>query len=205
MRTVSVTRITTLVVLTLVAASVWSLSLLNHGGTSVHAAGGPPGRTRLEVCVQRVDGTAVAADDMNAIKAAFKEVKKHPDYEAAGLGAGGEPKIKLNCPRGPTIKENKAHKVTKPSPEFTFIFIASEEELAGIPFKHYPRVKSQETMCEGDTCAEVTKALYLTPQELADPAKLVPALAFGVGLMPTDPPQSQYVDGVTPDPANQQR
>lgn len=193
------TKITMLIVLALCALGAWSLAFLTHSNASAHP-GGPPGRTRLEICVQNVDGSTVLSTVMDKITTAFKEVKKHRDFEAAGLNAGGGPKFKIGCPSGPTIKENKAHKVTKHSAEFTFIFIASEAELQAVPFKHYPRVKSQETMCEEDVCAEVTKALYLTPQEINDPAKLVPALAFGVGLMPTDSPQSQYIDGVTRDP-----
>jgi len=155
---------------------------------------------RLEICVQNVDGTAVAPGVMDKITSAFKEVKKHRDFDAAGLNAGGGPVFKPGCSGEPTIRDNKAQKVTKPSPIFTFVFIASEEALSNVPFKHYPRVKSQETMCEGDVCAEVTKALYITPQEIENEEILVQALTFGVGLMPADRPRSQYVDGVTRDP-----
>lgn len=200
MLTARTTRIGTLVVLTFFAVGAWGFAFFRNSSVAAQSLGGPLGRPRLEVCVQNMDGTVVEPEVMDKITTAFKEVKKHRDFEAAGLNAGGGPKLKAGCPSGPTLKENKARKVTKPSPEFTFIFIASEEDLKGVLFKYYPRVKSQETMCKEDSCTEVTKALYLTPQEIGDPAKLIPALTFGVGLMPTEPPQSQYRDGVTSDP-----
>lgn len=55
-------------------------------------------------------------------------------------------------------------------------------------------------MCSGDKCHEVTKALYITPEEVENEETLVKALTSGIGLvLPEAAQPSVYVDGVTPD------
>lgn len=56
-------------------------------------------------------------------------------------------------------------------------------------------------MCTGQVCNSVSNALYITPEELADPETLVKALTAGVGLEAND--STPYVDGVTADDKTQ--
>lgn len=202
-------RIVTVVALVLLAIGAWSLPYLRPAGTlagTQDGIGNVPERTNLQLCVQGFDGTAVPPNIIGKITAALAKVKNHPDFERAGLNRGGGPTVLRGCPDGPSIKSARRgpNVITKPSPIFTFVFIASQEELQGLLFKRYPRVTSQETQCEGDKCREVTKAVYLTPQELGNEQQLVSALTSGVGLLLPNEEIPLYTDGVTPDDKSKQ-
>ena len=47
---------------------------------------------------------------------------------------------------------------------------------------------AQEVLCTGDTCYEVTTALYVTPEVLNDPPRLAYYLTHGIGLWPEGEP-----------------
>lgn len=195
-------RLVTLVVLAALAVGSWSFSFWSqaHAGSSKL----PGGRPSLQVCIQKMDGSEVDSATMGKVTAAFAKVKNHPDFHAAGLDSSGGMKILRGCPSVAAAKQGRAHVVTQPSPIFSFVFIATEEELKHVTFKSYPRVGSQETMCSGDKCHEITKALYMTPQEVANEEALVKALTAGIGLaLPEHAQSSVYVDGVTPDDKTQ--
>ena len=65
---------------------------------------------------------------------------------------------------------------------FVFVMPLSEikQLLGGLSRRYVP----QEIMCEGDVCGEVTKAIYLTPEEVANGGFLVDRLLEGIGLDP---------------------
>ena len=169
-----------------------------HANTSP-AIGGIFGRENLQLCIANVDGSPAKDEIMQQIHTAFATVKQHPEFEKAGLSAGGGPKIRAGCPSASDLKTEQAGKrtVAVAGPILTYVFITSAEELKGVQFKHYPRVMGYEQMCEGQFCNSVSNALYITAEELNDSAKLVEALTAGIGLETKQAPL--YVDGVTPD------
>ncbi|HEX9441263.1 MAG TPA: hypothetical protein VF909_16380 [Roseiflexaceae bacterium] len=163
----------------------------------------PGNRPRLQLCVATLDGTAPSQGAVKKIAAALDEVSKQPYFALAGLNQGGGPTVIAGCPSPSPLKteRGRVYVVTEPSPIFTFVFIATEEELQGVTFKGFPRVMAQEVMCEGDDCGEVTKAVYITRAELDNREILVRAITACVGLRPLDQGQESnpiYVDGVTP-------
>lgn len=191
-------RIVILAVLVAMAIGSWSFSFWSHAYAGNSKL--PGGRPSLQVCIQKMDGSEVEASVMGKVTAAFARVKHHKDFAAAGLDSGGGMKLLRGCPSVAAAKQGHAHVVSHASPIFTFVFVATEAELKDITFKSYPRVGSQETMCSGDKCHEVTKALYITPEEVENEETLVKALTSGIGLvLPEAAQPSVYVDGVTPD------
>jgi hypothetical protein len=191
-------RIVTLVALVAMAIGSWSFSFW----TNAHAGNSrlPGGRARLQVCIQKMDGSEVDQSALGKITAAFAQVKNHKHYEEAGLNSSGGLQIIRGCPSVAAAKLGRSHVVSRPNPIFTFIFVATEAELKDVTFKRYPRTGSQETMCSGDKCNEVTKALYITPEEIEDEATLVKALTAGIGLiLPEEEQGTIYGNGVTPD------
>jgi hypothetical protein len=146
-------------------------------------------RPGLKICVQSLlPGVEVAAVQRQ-LTARMADVSKHPDFSRGGLNR--QPvAIDAGCPSGPTIAEpgyTRGDKigapaiVKEPSPYRLFIFVASEEQIARA-FDWQPHLTPQELICEGGGCAEVTTALYLTPQQIADGSASARGLAQGIGL-----------------------
>ncbi|WP_322489342.1 hypothetical protein [Chloroflexus sp.] len=198
------TRVGILAALLVVAISSWVFPTTGRTNPVNHAPsfiGNIPERTNLRICVQWINGKGANAEVVGRIASALAQVAKHPDFVPAGLARGAGPHVQGRCDQAPTIRTDRRgpYVTSKPSDIYTYIYIASEDELRGVLFKRYPRVTTQETQCEEHKCHEVTKALYITPEELADDKLLINALTSGVGLLLPDEDLSIYVDGVTPD------
>ncbi len=140
-------------------------------------------RDRLAICVQAVGvDSSLEAKAKSAIETALVEVAKHPRWEATGLGVAS-PVVDIGCPSGPASRDLETQFVTEPSFYRLFVFVLPQEEF-DVPFAGLPRLRtaSQEVVCEGDSCGEVTSGLYIHSGELGDVAFLTDALAQGVGL-----------------------
>lgn len=118
-------------------------------------------------------------------------VANHPDFQAAGLGRAPLV-IDADCPGSPTIADAR-YSVTRmsgapavvaaPSEYRLFIYVASSDQLAR-SFAWQPRPTPQEMLRAGTALSEITSALYLTSEELADRATLERGLTQGIGLWP---------------------
>jgi len=200
--TIRTTRITFLGILTLLAALVWSYPLL---GGQAHAhndhASNGFNRPNLQLCVALQGGGQVTGEVMSKVQTAFVRVKQHRDFAAAGLNRGDGPKIRAGCPSASTLKTEQwgRNTVATPGDIHTYVFLASEQDLAGVGFKHYPRVVGHEQQCHDTQCASVANAVYLTMAELNDPETLVTTLTAGIGLMTPDMQVPTYNSQVTPD------
>ena len=148
-------------------------------------------RDGLAICVQAVGvDSSVEAGAKNVVESALPEAAKHADWEPAGLAAA-EPTVDIGCPSQPppfnpewerSFALTYGHKVSEPSKYQLFVFILPEHTLEDTLNEFTPRQVSQEQMCEGDACWQVTAALYVSPEELANVGFLTSLLLEGVGL-----------------------
>lgn len=207
----STRRTIKLFVMLLLAVAVWSIPTLRSGLRAARESewvAGVPGRVRL-FCIANHDGMALPDDVLPKINAAFAKVAQHPEFARAGLDVvpptaadttgQGDPRILAGCPSRSTLNSDQwgRYTVTRPGPVQTYVFIVAADELKQTEFKHYPRVVGQEQICGEGVCNSVANAVYITPDELNEPAVLEQALTAGLGLPLTAEPI--YIDGVTPD------
>lgn len=103
-----------------------------HANTS-SAIGGIPGRDNLQLCIANVDGSPAKGEVMSRIPMAFATVKHHPEFEKAGLNAGGGPKVRAGCPSGSDLKTQQLGRrnVTVAGPILTYVFVTSAEDIKG--------------------------------------------------------------------------
>lgn len=64
----------------------------------------------------------------------------------------------------------------------SFVFIMPDDELDDIFGALKVRAGAHEFLCQGHNCAEATSALYLSPAELDDAARLHAGLLQTLGL-----------------------
>lgn len=202
----NISRASLFVFLALFAVAVWAHpALFAQGNSDKDKEKEFRGRPDLQICVQSLQEESVPPNIMGLMRSALAQVSKHPHFKAAKMDVGGGPKLKAGCPlpSGLKNKQLKVARTDEPNPIFTFVFIASQEELQDVSFKGDVRVVPQEMMCEvGEdegVCNEVTKAIYITPEELEDPQMLARALTAGVGLMNIEQAAPIYTDEVTED------
>ena len=79
-----------------------------------------------------------------------------------------------------------------PSQYRTFVFVAPMGNLYREDGSRF-HITPQEYLCHNDACAEVTTALYLTPDELSNPGVVASHLTAAVGLLrdPSKPARQQ--------------
>lgn len=221
MNIASKVRLIAVVMLSLIAISIWIFAdelqgtIYARSNDQSRWVAGIPGRTAV-LCVSNLDGTKVPYDVLQRVHKAFTtNVKTHRYFQQAGLDVnppippdevgtrekGIDLLIRNSCPAQSTIKTKKwgNNRVKGPGSVHTYVFIASAEELSQTAFKRYPRVVGQEYVCEAAQCNSVANALYITPEELNNPDELAKALTAGVGLAWEEVTQPGYVNGVTPD------
>ena len=149
------------IILTIVAVAVWSNLPLTP------TVRGHQWRENLQLCVQSLDGTSIDATKPGKIISGFEEVKKHPSFKEAHLDRGIGPTFTVGCPGEPTIfsptwygPKIGAGLVPANSPsEFNiYIYIASVEDLQRAFGDTFPRITTQEIMCNPDdgVCGEVS-------------------------------------------------
>ncbi len=167
----------------------------------------------LAICVQGVEidaaGQAGAGDPdleaagKSAIEAALIEVAKHPNWELSGRAATA-PVVDIGCPSPPLVVEyglsattgppkdkdgTPRPSVTTPSYYRLFVFVMpSLDDIDRVLGQTRNRVVSQEFISvnifgEGPTLMGVTRAIYVTPEEIQSGGPfLVDLLAKGAGL-----------------------
>lgn len=148
-------------------------------------------RPGLKICVQSLLPGVEATAVQRQATARMADVSKHPDFSRSGL-ARQPVTIDTGCPSGPTIaspgyargdKIGAPAIVKEPSPYRLYVFVTSAEQVAQA-FAWQPHLTPQEMICDGGRCVEVTTALYLTPQQIADASVFARSLTQGVGLWP---------------------
>ncbi len=138
-------------ILAFIAGIVWAYPYFSNNLVQAHetpAIGGIPGRMNLQICIANTDGSAVKGELMSQIQTTMQDLKKHPQFEAAGLNSGGGAKIRAGCPSKAALAGNemKPQRVSVAGPILTYVFIVSEEQLSNVAFKHYPRVVGHEVL-----------------------------------------------------------
>ncbi len=176
-----------LIMLSLIAVTVWSFPYLSSAGAHQQHH-----RANLQLCIENLDGTPASKKAMGKIMAAFKKVQAHRHFKDAQLDRGGGPTIVAGCPSEATIKSERwagfklgaPNLRTEPSEISTFVFIVPQEEAQRAFGNLFPRITPQEIMCHEEECGEVSTATYITPEELENFDILARSLSWGVGLIP---------------------
>jgi hypothetical protein len=157
-------------------------------------------RVGLKICVDSLAPGVESRVVQGEVRGTLIKISNHPDFQPAGLGR--QPAVvDVGCPAPPTITQPNYEprypgtggtSVTTPSQYRTFVFVASPQQLA-TAFPRFtgrlPRTTTQERLCEGHVCHEVTVAVYVTPEELRDPQFLGRSLTYGLGLLPVGEPR----------------
>ncbi len=157
-------------------------------------------RDRLAICVSAVGFDSVAAQTASDLqvqgKAAVESVLTGLTDNAAWIRSNlsqPAPVVDTPCPSQPGLYDSTipgfprksafdlvGRTVTQPSYRVLVYILPSSEidRLAAYPFS------SEERMCFGDACAEVTTGLYLSPLDISDPVRLADLLRKAIGLEP---------------------
>lgn len=200
-RTFSATRsrVLTAIALGLVAVIVWTLGIYNVGfsATQTEMDFGTllltTNRASLKLCVDsKVPGISNETLKTN-IELYLEYVKQHPDFVPSGLAGNASPQVDAGCP-GPARITDPGFRyrsgssdlrgigVDEPSPYRVYVYVVPQEQitpLADKPFRGVP----QEMYCQQPAdCAEVARAVYLTPADVSNAGLVARELARAAGL-----------------------
>jgi hypothetical protein len=199
----------TLVILGLVAAIVSLIVTRQSPPGHVELSGGGllvASRDRLAICIKPVAGASVnSARARSAVEDALQELARDPRWSQAAY-AKTPPAVDVNCSEEPAIfaptvtvttgsaQSSRLHvgrrDVTAPSKYLTIVFVLPDDlmeryffGLTASEFAKY-RNESEELVCEGHVCIEVTRGLYLLSHEIIDPPLVLSALRKVLGYEP---------------------
>jgi hypothetical protein len=152
-------------------------------------------RDRLAICIDSASPVTSApaslpANAKEAMQTALQEVARHPYWQRAGITLA--PVVDVGCPSPPPpigdpssyapIEGVWGFPVSMPSYYRVFVFVLDPHELQKLVGTSRSRRAPQELSCLGDSCAEITAALFLSVDELADPAFVTDNLEKATGL-----------------------
>jgi hypothetical protein len=185
-------------ILATIAISVWAVAFHRaaSGAAQTHFGNRAvplitSNRDALRICVDskvaQVNNDQLRRSISNAVGA----VRRHADFVRSGLGAVPV-RIDVGCP-GPARPMLPGYEhwrgtspgvplvVAEPSPYRVFVFVLPKEKLA-LPDGSFEWRGTQEMYCHEATCAEVTSALYLTPDDVSSAQRVAVTLVDSVGL-----------------------
>lgn len=180
--------------LIVIALSVWTnvaygRLALGHG--AVHPVDSmllTDNREELRICVESLVASESTPMAREFVSEVLPTVRAHRHFEPAGY-AVGTPVVEIGCPGSPNLdsphwnsKLGAPTIVSVPSTYRLFVYVMNPQELAALFKTQGPRTTAQEIVCEGDECAQVTTAVFVTPEELRDMKTLVTSLNHGLGL-----------------------
>ena len=161
-------------------------------------------RDRLAICIQPV--ASVQFDMTEAqlrVQAALTELSTHPRWAEIGLAGRAPVVVDAGCPseayllRSGTVVDPRKptgdpviQGVAEASKYRVFLFVPPESETARLfSVTASMRRAPQEYLCQGNSCFEVTTALYLSFSEVRNHQFLTEWLAKVIGLESSVPPQ----------------
>jgi hypothetical protein len=157
-------------------------------------------RETLAICVE-VGGEAALREGAGELQdlslhfaaLALEEVAKDPYWQRSSsdeavanpiIDAGCPGEVKLDCPESPGLPgiACTGSEVTIPSPYRLFVFVLSEADLKSVTGPLTERRGTQEVICGGDECTEVTSVTWVSEVEVLDSKALHDLIAEGVGV-----------------------
>lgn len=162
---------------------------------------GATNRDRLRICVQSL--TAGVNDDTirEALLGLLPQLRTHPSWKRSGLDAKPY-SVEVGCPGTPLIDRTgyKLKEITpdllvaEASPYRLFVYVAASDRLKAAGFDGWtePRLLQREVQPNEaplSYASGVTSELYVTPEELSNPAPLIRALKIVLKLGPVETPE----------------
>ena len=157
-------------------------------------------RSGLAICVDDVEGAELdESASTSPVEDALSKLTDHPNWQVSGFGVA-PPAVAYGCPSPPYLSSERVsggkpigdpslQSVAKASEYRVFVFLMPDSKIAEIFGSSPIRTEPQEFLCMGQTCGEVTTALYIAVGELKDPAFLETWLARALGLESPTPQQ----------------
>jgi len=171
----------------------WSIWALTSSASQPHADL-PFGRTGIDICVSiapmaRSEVTKTAADRVRVAASAVVQTDAGKE-----LGLNDLPvRVASECPGGyvkPPARADRQESsalrgaVERPSLISTWVFVVDVTGAFDVGTKGFARAPF-ESSCEQHVCAEVSTALFVTPEVLSSPDALQKAMIVGLGIDPT--------------------
>lgn len=155
-------------------------------------------RDRLAICVQAVNlgdmESSLASQAKTTIESTLAKLASDPVWVELDLSLP-PPVVDLGCPAAPALYDPQAgprddktlflvrgRDVGQASHYRVFVFILTDVEIGRWAGTSDYRLTSEENLCEGDACAEVTAGIYLSASEVADTMLLTENLRRAVGF-----------------------
>ena len=191
----------------LVALAVWTFGVFRMGA----AQAGPAeidlrtgllttNRSSLRLCINSKVPAVSDAALQAVVRLALAKVATHPGFASVGFKASTM-QVDIECPGPMRIAEpgfvpragfsdHGNIVVDQPTQYRTYVFVVPPTQMTPLlsyPFQRVP----QEIYCppaSRSTCAAVSTAVYLTPDDVHDIAKVTRELAGALGLDPDELP-----------------
>jgi hypothetical protein len=153
-------------------------------------------RNELVVCIENYSSDKTISDDTlnQELTNQIKILKKEPEWKEF---SGFNVKLTVGCSFKPYLLQAGAThpiysgkmdslppKVDVPSIELTAVFVV-DQSVIDTQFKDAPtRWSPEQYLCNGGACDEITKGIYITPDELNGKGTInfASELKYGVGL-----------------------
>lgn len=203
--------LTVTAIATFAALWLFNVNVLDQGQANEsepQLSGGPSGdllgwstRDKLAICVEIVGEASVRGDAADAQAAltqdaadAMQDVAADSYWESSErlskavgemvIDAGCPGDAKLDCPERPGLLpiDCGGGPVAEPGPYTLFVFVVSGDDLLRVTGGLTRRFSTVEVLCAGDSCDEVTSAVWVSEEESKDREALYALLAEGIGI-----------------------
>jgi hypothetical protein len=157
-----------------------------------------PNRDHLAICVHVENGSETTAREAaHALRGAISQLRETPVWMKYDL-SNPEPEVSEGCPHESTMRDflsapgatavpftyfaRRIREGSTPSVYRAYVYIVPEHQVARLTEVYGLPLSAEEMLCEGHACAQVTTALYLSPDHLRDSSRVADLMASALGL-----------------------
>ena len=194
-------RVLATVALSVAAAAVWAFGVFEVGFSqspvefNYQSLLGTTNRSSFKLCVDSKTAAVSNAALRDTVEGYVERLKQHPHFVASGLAGNALPQVDVGCPGTARLNEPNFDwrggnsdlggvGVSTPTPYLLYVYVVPQDQLgplANAPVRGVP----QEVYCPTPgACAEVSRAVYLTPSDVPNASLVVRELATAAGLLP---------------------
>ena len=147
-------------------------------------------RDRLAICVQLYVETVGSDALLAEVESALRVVEdRSPAWPPPPFPLEPSPVVERGCPAKPiryTDPPFVGRLVDEPNFYAVFVYLVELDEVQRGPTPESWGLMEAEYVCEGDVCGTSTKAIYLSPADLADGNLLSRVLGMAVGVIDSE-------------------